>query len=463
MTRGQTMSEELLALSPLDGRYANNTEVLREFFSEFATIRGRVKVEVAYLQALSKDAGLIRPLTSDETELLQSLAEQFSVEDARESKDFERVTRHDAKAVESFLRAKLAPTSLSDLVEYLHFGLTSEDVNNISQAISLRDSRERAMLPMLDKITRQLEDLARAHKSTAMLARTHGQPAVPTTFGKEIAVFLSRLKRQRRILARHRFQAKLNGAVGNFNALEAAAPQVDWPAFSERFVRSLNLEPMGVTTQILPYDNWIEYFHVLMHINAILTGLAQDIWQYASRGYLRLKPQPSEAGSSTMPQKVNPIDFENAEGNFGIANTLLEFYARKLPVTRLQRDLSDSTVRRTFGTALGHSLVGYNSLNRGLGLIEVDKAAMQQDLGDHWEVVAEGAQTILRAAGVSDPYGLLKELTRGKGLTEASYNHWINELKVDEAVKAKLRWLSPLSYTGLAEQITDAALKDRPG
>ena len=457
------MPEELITLSPLDGRYAADTEALREFFSEFAVIRGRVGIEIAYLLSLSKDAGLIRPLTSAETEFLELLSQRFSAEDARESKDFERVTRHDVKAVESFLRAKLAHTSLADLVEYLHFGLTSEDVNNIGQAIALRDSRERVLLPALDKILGQLEELARLYKATPMLARTHGQPAVPTTFGKEVAVFLGRLRRQRRVLARHRFEAKLNGAVGNFNALEAAAPQVDWPAFSERFVRGLNLEASRITTQILPYDNWLEYFHIVMQINGILTGLAQDIWQYASYGYLRLRAQASEVGSSTMPQKVNPIDFENAEGNFGIANALLEFYERKLPISRLQRDLSDSTVRRTFGTALGHSLVGYSSLSRGLALIEVDKSAMQADLEAHWEVVAEGAQTILRAAGIIDPYALLKDLTRGKGLTQSSYNRWIDDLKVDEAVKAKLRWLSPLSYTGLSEQITDAALKDRPG
>ncbi len=455
------MPEDLLALSPLDGRYAHDTEILREFFSEFATIRGRVRVEIAYLLALSKDVGLIRPLSAAESDLLGSLAGQFSVEDARESKDFERITHHDVKAVESFLRARLAPTSLSDLVEYLHFGLTSEDVNNISQALALREARERGLLPALDRILGQLERLARAHKATPMLARTHGQPAVPTTFGKEIAVFLNRLRRQRRVLARHRFEAKLTGAVGNFNALESAAPQVDWPAFSERFVRSLSLEPVDVTTQILPYDNWLEYFHTVQHINALLTGLAQDMWQYASYGYLRFKTEPSEVGSSTMPQKINPIDFENAEGNFGVANALLEHYERKLPITRMQRDLSDSTVRRTFGTALGHSLVGYNSLSRGLELTEVEKAAMQRDLEVHWEVVAEGAQTILRAAGVSDPYTLLKDLTRGQALTEASYKRWIDELKVDEAVKARLRWLSPMNYTGLAEQITEAVLRDR--
>lgn len=456
------MPDELLAISPLDGRYARETEVLQEYFSEYAVIRGRVAVEIAYLIALSEDAGIIRPLKAEELSQLRSLAEKFSVGDARQNKDFERITRHDVKAVESFLRARLEPTSLSDLLEYLHFGLTSEDVNNIAVAIALREAREHVLLPAIDQIIRQLEHMVRDHRSTPMLARTHGQAAVPTTFGKEMAVFYARLRRYRKALAVHRFESKLTGAVGNFNALVAAAPRVDWPGFSERFIRSLHLEPAEITAQILPYDNWIEYFHLLQHINAILTGLAQDIWQYAACGYVRLKAISSETGSSTMPQKVNPIDFENAEGNLGVANALLAHYAAKLPISRLQRDLSDSTVRRTFGTALGHSLVAYKSISRGLELVEPDPGAMRADLEAHWEVVAEGAQTVLRAAGVSNPYDLLKELTRGRGLTERAYEEWLDELRVDEAVKAKLRWLSPLSYTGLAEELADRALRGRP-
>ncbi len=454
------MPDELLSLSPIDGRYAGETEPLREYFSEFAVIRGRVRVEIAYLIALSEDAGIIRPVTQPERDFLGSLADRFSLEDARESKDFERITRHDVKAVESFLRARLAPTSLSDLLEYLHFGLTSEDVNNIVQATALRQSREHVLLPALDSIIGHLEGMARSQKTAAMLARTHGQPAVPTTFGKEMAVFLVRLKAQRRALAQHRFEAKLTGAVGNYNALAAAASQVDWTGFAERFVRGMGLQPAKVTTQILPYDNWIECFNILHLVNSILIDLAQDMWQYAASGYLRLKVESTETGTSTMPQKVNPIDFENAEGNLGTANALLEQYARKLPVSRLQRDLSDSTVRRTFGAALGHSLVAYASLQRGMGLIEVDREAMKRDLLEHWEVVAEGAQTILRAAGVSNAYDLLKDLTRGRGLTEDQYHHWINELHVDEGVKGRLRSLSPLTYTGLAEEIVEQALRD---
>jgi adenylosuccinate lyase len=457
------MRDDLLALSPLDGRYADETRALREYFSEFAITRGRVRTEIAYLMALSREAGLIRTLTANEIDILNLVAQQFSLGDAQENKDFERVTRHDVKAVESFLRAKLAPTSLADLVEFLHFGLTSEDVNNIAQAIALRDAREKVVLPAIDWVIESLVHLARTYRSALMLARTHGQPALPTTFGKEMAVFLVRLNRQRRALAMHSFLAKLTGGVGNFNALQAAAPQVDWLTFSEQFVRSLGLEPEAVTTQILPYDNWIEYFQLLMQTNSILIGLCKDIWQYIGDGYLRLKTQPAEAGSSTMPQKVNPIDFENAEGNLGIANALLEHYARKLPITRLQRDLSDSTVRRTFGSALGHALVGYTALRRGLALIEVDEDAMKAALQAHWEVVAEGAQTILRTAAVKNPYDLLKELTRGKALTQETYERWIDELKVPEGVKSRLRGLSPLTYTGLAEQIVERALQGLPG
>jgi len=456
----KNMADELVALSPLDGRYANETESLRDFFSEFATIRGRVAIELEYLIALSKQGGLIRPLTSQEIDLLRSLAGQFSLKDAQEIKELERVTRHDVKAVEGFLRSKLAPTSLSDLVEFLHFGLTSEDVSNIAQAILLRDGRDRVLLPALDRIIDQLKAIANAHKSTPMLGRTHGQPAVPTTFGKEMAVFLTRLQQGYRSLATHRFKAKLNGAVGNFNALAFSAPQVDWPTFSEQFIRGFGLEIEAATTQVLPYDNWIQFFGVLQRINSILIGLAQDVWHYLSNESLNLVAKPGEVGSSTMPQKVNPIDFENAEGNLGIANALLEHYARKLPITRLQRDLSDSTVRRTFGEVFGHALVAYSSFARGLGRLEVNQAAMRSELEAHWEIIAEGAQTILRLAGVANPYELLKELTRGKGLTEDSYKQWVDELEVDEGVRAKLRSLTLLNYVGLAEQITEASLKD---
>jgi adenylosuccinate lyase len=455
------MSDELLAISPLDGRYARETEALRDYFSEFAYIRDRARVEIAYLISLSRDAHLVRPLTSSELGFLQSLTDTFSLDEAHQSKNFERVTRHDVKAVESFLRAKLAPTSLSDLLEFLHFGLTSEDVNSLAQAVELQTSHDQVILPAFDKIIEQIAGLISAHKSTPMLARTHGQPAVPTTLGKEMAVFYTRLKRQREALAAHGFEAKLNGAVGNYNALVSAASHVDWLAFSAGFIRSLGLQPNLITTQILPYDNWIEYFNTLHLINSILLNLVQDLWHYISRGYFKLKVVPAEVGSSTMPQKVNPIDFENAEGNLGLANSLFEYYTRKLPISRLQRDLSDSTVRRTFGSALGHSLVAYAGLTRGLENLGADEAAMRSDLEAHWEVIAEGAQTILRAAGVNEAYNQLKSIVRGKELTQAGFNQWIEGLAVENSVKDKLRVLNPLTYFGLAEQIANLALKEK--
>ena len=454
------MSDDLSALSPLDGRYIHETESLRKYFSEFAFIRGRVQIELAYLIALSEDAGLIRPLTESELDLLHTLAADFSLEDAHQIKDLERTTRHDVKAIENFLRLKLTPTSLSGLLEFLHFGLTSEDVNNIAQALALRDSRDQVILPVLDKVLNQLVDLIQKYKTAPMLARTHGQPAMPTTFGKEMAVFHKRLKKQYETLSSHRFEAKLDGAIGNFNAFVAGVPQVDWIAFSENFIRNLRLEPNLITTQILPYDNWIEYFNTLHLINSILIDFAEDIWRYISDDYLKLKVVASEVGSSTMPQKVNPIDFENAEGNLGIANALLEQYARKLPISRLQRDLSDSTVRRTFGVALGHSLLAYESLAKGLERVEVNESAMRSELDAHWEVVAEGAQTILRAAGVSKAYDQLKSIVRGKEFTKETFNQWIGGLSADESTKAKLRALSPLTYIGLAEEIAEKTLND---
>ena len=454
------MSDDLMALSPLDGRYVAETESLREYFSEFALIRDRVRIETAYLIALSRDAHLIRNLTSAELDLVNTLSDSFSLDDAHQIKDLERITRHDVKAAENFLRLKLTPTTLSNLIEFLHFGLTSEDVNNIAQAVALRDSRDQVILPALDKILNQLADFIQKYKSTPMLARTHGQPAVPTTFGKEIAVFYARLKKQYAQLESHRFEAKLTGAVGNFNALVSAAPQINWSKFSQKFVQNFGLESNLVTTQILPYDNWIEYFNTLHLVNSILIDFAQDMWRYISDDYLKLKVVVSEVGSSTMPQKVNPIDFENAEGNLGVANALLEQYARKLPVSRLQRDLSDSTVRRTFGVALGHSLVAYASLAKALERVEANESAMRAELEAHWEIVAEGAQTILRAAGVSEAYNQLKSLARGKEITKETFNQWIENLSVEESVKQKLRALSPLTYIGLAEEIATLAFEE---
>ena len=455
------VNEELLALTPLDGRYARETAPLREFFSEFAYIRGRARLEIAYLIALSHDIKLVRSFSQDELSYLQNLSTDFSLEDAKQVKELERTTRHDVKAIENFLFNRISQTSLSATVSWLHFGLTSEDVNLTAQAISLRDARDEVLLPALEKIIAQLTDFARRYKSTPMLARTHGQPAVPTTFGKEMAVFVARLVKQREKLSAHRFEAKWSGAIGNYNALVAGAPDVDWPSFSENFLRGLGLEPAQVSTQLIPYDNWLEYFQILQLANGALLELCQDMWRYISNEYLKLRVVTGEVGSSTMPQKVNPIDFENAEGNLGLANALFEGYIRKLAVSRLQRDLSDSTVRRSFGESLGHTLVAWTSIARGLNRVEANEAGMRSALDAHWEVVAEGAQTILRAENIPSAYEQLKSLTRGKAITQESYQGWVKALDVDAKIKIQLLTLSPLTYIGLAKEVVEDIIKKK--
>jgi adenylosuccinate lyase len=385
----------------------------------------------------------------------------FSLDDAKAIKELEQATRHDVKAIENYLRACLAQTSLSDTVSWLHFGLTSEDVNLTAQALALRDARDQIMLPVLGEIIGHLADFATRYKSTPMLARTHGQPAVPTTLGKEMVVFVARLRKQREKLSAHKFESKWGGAVGNYNALLAGAPQVDWPSFSANFLRKMGLEPAQASTQLIPFDNWLEYFQILQLVNGILLDLCQDMWRYISDDYLKLRVVTDEVGSSTMPQKVNPIDFENAEGNLGLANTLFEQYVLKLPISRLQRDLSDSTIRRSFGAALGHTLVAWTNVTRGLDRVEGNEATMRSELEAHWEVIAEGVQTVLRAANVPSAYEQLKALTRGKGITRESYHAWVEALELEESIKSRLRSLSPLTYVGLAEEITESNVSRR--
>ncbi len=440
----------LRALSPLDGRYAKETEALRDFFSEFAYLRIRTRLEMDFLSALSK-TGII---PADKISGYDPGPQDFTDEDALKIQEHEKTTRHDVKAIEYFLREKLP----AELHPYIHFGLTSEDINNIAQAIALRDSRDQVLLPALDDLISSLLAFARKYRALPLLARTHGQPALGTTLGKEIAVYLARLIQCRHEIADHNFEAKLTGAVGNFNALQAAAPHIDWISFSREFVGGLNLKPNVVTTQILPYDNWIRYFDTIKLTNAILTDYAQDIWRYISDGILKQKVMEGEVGSSTMPQKVNPIDFENAEGNLGIANALLSHYGQKLSISRLQRDLSDSTVRRTFGVALGHTLLAWINITRGMTRVDADEGKIRQELNEHWEVISEGAQTILRAAGRSEAYESLKSQTRGRVLNESSYRLWVQALDVDEATRIRLQSLSPEKYIGLAIQITDSVI-----
>jgi adenylosuccinate lyase len=441
----------LHALSPLDGRYQDETTALREFFSEFAFLRLRTRVELDYLAALARIGIIPAEVLSD----YQSGLQDFTEEDARKIQEYERNTRHDVKAIEYYLREKLP----AELHPWIHFGLTSEDINNVAQAIAMRDARERVLLPAFDQLIACLRDFATQYRALPLLARTHGQPAVPTTLGKEIAVYLARLIECRTEIAEHSFEAKLTGAVGNFNAWQAAFPNMDWFSFAGTFIKSLGLEPNLVTTQILPYDNWVRYFHALKLTNTILVGYTQDIWRYVSDGLLRQKAVEGEVGSSTMPQKVNPIDFENAEGNLGIANALLTHFGEKLPISRLQRDLSDSTVRRTFGVALGHTLLAWNNITRGMSRVDADEEAIKRDLDEHWEVISEGAQTILRAAGRSDAYESLKSQSRGRVLDENSYQLWVESLDIDDSTREHLKRLSPENYIGLAIQIADEAIR----
>jgi adenylosuccinate lyase len=460
--------ESLTAISPVDGRYRATAEPLAGYFSEYALMKMRVTVECEYLTALSESKGIgIRPLTADEKKKLREL-QHISIEDAQIIKKFERegyggipATNHDVKAVEYFIKLKLKNSSLADVLEWVHFALTSEDVNSTAHALALRGALEAVMLPALEKVKGEIVGLARAHADTAMLARTHGQSATPTTFGKEMNVFATRLERQVTTLKNSSILVKWGGPSGNYNAQMVALPQVDWLAFARSFADRLSGMDAGnarvvrlalneVTTQIEPHDTFAEMFDNLRRINTILLDLSQDLWRYISDGWVTQKPKEGEIGSSTMPHKVNPIDFENAEGNFGVANALFEHLSRKLPVSRLQRDLSDSTAVRTFGTAFAHSLIGYHSLLRGFGKISVNGPALRDALVTHPEVLAEAIQTVLRVADVEMPYEKLKDLTRGKQVTMKDLATFIDGLDIGPETKARLKALRPETYTGLA-------------
>jgi len=458
--------EQLTAISSIDGRYRESAKELAEYFSEFALIRARVKVECEYLIALSEEPGVgIRSLTADEKKTLQKIAD-MTLEDAAIVKKIERegyeeipATNHDVKAVEYFLKKKLASTSLVDVSEWVHFATTSEDTDNIAYALLLRGALEGVVSDTYCELRETLQKMVKEHAATPMLARTHGQSASPTTFGKEILVFDKRLERQMDQLSKNPVLVKFGGATGNWSAHSAGAPDVDWIAFSEKFVERFNvkegmrLELNRYTTQIEPHDTYAEMFDNLRRINTILIDLSQDIWRYISDGWLAQKAKPGEVGSSTMPHKVNPIDFENAEGNLGTANALLEHFSRKLPISRLQRDLSDSTVKRVFGTAFAHSFLGYKALMRGLGKVSVNALAMSAALESHPEVVAEAIQTALRREGVAVPYEKLKELTRGKQVRMEDITAFIDGLDVSADVKKRLKAFTPHTYIGLAEKI----------
>jgi adenylosuccinate lyase len=460
------MSDEmhrLAALSPLDGRYRGDVAELASYFSEAALFRYRVRVEVEYLIFLSRARGVsfIAPVDVQQQAALRTLYRQFSDADALAIHAWDRKVNHDVKAVEYWLRERLTELGMSAWNEAVHFALTSEDVNNLSYALLVRDARDAVLLPALTRILERLRELAVAEAGTPMLGRTHGQPATPTTFGKEMNVFLARLRRASAEIGRVPITGKLNGATGTFAAHVAALPNVDWLKFSRAFVRSLDLEPVLLTTQIEPHDTLAALCDSLKRANTIVIDLCQDMWRYISDGYLTQAQKAGEVGSSTMPHKVNPIDFENAEGNLGMANALLEHFSRKLPISRLQRDLSDSTVLRNLGVAFGYGLIGLQRALRGMNKVAVSHAVLQADLAAHPEVLAEAIQTILRRAGFPEPYEALKRLTRGRTLEQADLERFIETLNVDDAVKAELRALTPEGYIGLARRL--AVLGDEQG
>ncbi|MBF0178109.1 MAG: adenylosuccinate lyase [Magnetococcales bacterium] len=447
----------LTALSPLDGRYGNKVADLRLLFSEFGLIRFRVLVELRWLEALADEAHIpeIPPFTEASRAVLADIGRAFSEQDAMRVKAIEATTNHDVKAVEYFLKERIAGTPVAPFAEFLHFACTSEDINNLAHALMLREAREKILLPIMDRVIRGIADLARQHKNQAMLARTHGQPATPTTLGKEMANVVARLHRQREVFAATPIPGKINGAVGNFNAHVVACPEVDWPRLAERFVQDLGLSWQPLTTQIEPHDGMAELFQALSRFNTVLLDFNRDVWTYISMGYFRQKSKAGEVGSSTMPHKVNPIDFENSEGNLGMANAILSHMAGKLPLSRLQRDLTDSTVLRNMGVGCGYTVLACDSTLKGIGKLEADPQRMAGDLQEAWEVLAEPIQTVMRRYGVPEPYERLKALTRNRQVTRDSLAAFIQGLEIPDAAKAGLLQLTPAGYVGLAASLVD--------
>ncbi|MBF9255328.1 adenylosuccinate lyase [Pontibacter sp. 172403-2] len=442
----------LTAISPVDGRYRRSTSELAAFFSEFGLIRYRVLVEVEYFIGLCElPLPQLQGITPDIFPQLRAIYENFSEDDALAIKETEKITNHDVKAVEYFLKEKFAALGLDQHKEFIHFGLTSQDVNNTAIPLSLRDAHTQVLLPAYDRLLLTLTNLAHTWKNVPMLAHTHGQPASPTRLGKEMMVFAERLEAQLQQLKAVPFSAKFGGATGNFNAHHVAYPGINWPDFGNNFVQQrLGLKRSQYTTQIEHYDNLAAYFDALKRLNTILVDFSRDVWQYVAMGYFKQRIKAGEVGSSAMPHKVNPIDFENAEGNLGIANALLEHLSAKLPISRLQRDLTDSTVLRNVGVPLAHALIALKSLEKGIGKLELNHAALNHHLEENWAVVAEGIQTVLRREGYPQPYEALKALTRkNEKITEQAIRSFIDTLEVNEAVKAELRNITPFNYTGV--------------
>ena len=447
---------DVRALSPVDGRYAGKADALRDFFSEFGLIRYRTLIEIRWLQWLADESGIdeLSPLSSPMKDLLNGIADNFSIDDAERVKKIEARTNHDVKAVEYFIKEKIGSgPDIGRVGDFIHFGCTSEDINNLAYGLMLRNARDEVMLPQLNKLLGRIKTLAGQYAELPMLSRTHGQTATPTTLGKEMANVFARLARARDQMADVEVRGKFNGAVGNFNAHVAAYPDLDWPDMSRRFIESLGLNANLHTTQIEPHDWTAEYAHALIRINTVLLDMCRDVWGYISLGYFRQRVSKDEVGSSTMPHKVNPIDFENAEGNLGLASAMLDHFATKLPVSRWQRDLSDSTVQRNMGVAMAHVLIATHAALRGLDKLQADPDRMQQEIDQSWEVLGEAVQTVMRRYGIPQPYEKLKDLTRGKPVTKELLHEFVQSLEIPDDAKKRLLDLTPATYTGLASTL----------
>ena len=444
----------LTAISPVDGRYQNKTDVLRPIFSEYGLFRFRVLVEIEWLKKLSKNPNIkeIESFSASSISLLDNIKNNFSIDDAKQIKKIEKITNHDMKAVEYFIREKIqSDPKLKNVSQFIHFACTSEDINNLSYALMLKDARENILLPKLQKLIIILQEMSDSYASIPMLSRTHGQTASPTTLGKEMAIYVYRALRQMKQFENIELLGKLNGAVGNFNAHFAAYPDINWMSLSKEFIEELGLTWNPYTTQIESHDYMAEYFHTLARTNTILIDLCRDLWGYISLGYFNLKPIKGEVGSSTMPHKVNPIDFENAEGNFGIAGSIFEHLAMKLPTSRWQRDLSDSTVLRNAGVGIAHTIIAFDSTVAGLSKIDINKDVIHEDLKDSWEVLTEPIQTVMRRYNIDNAYEKLKELSRGQKINKETLHNFIEQLDIPDDAKSRLKELNPSNYLGNAE------------
>ena len=448
----------LTAISPVDGRYGSKTVDLRNYFSEFGLIKYRVMVEVRWLQQLAATTQIaeVPALSAEANLVLNDIVDNFSLSDAERVKEIERTTNHDVKAVEYLLKEKVAANAeLSAISEFIHFACTSEDINNLSHGLMLSEARSKVLLPQCDALLEAIKQLANEHKTVPMMARTHGQPASPTTMGKEMANVYMRLKRQRDQIAGVEILGKLNGAVGNYNAHLSAYPQLNWHQLSEQFVTGLGLSWNPFTTQIEPHDYIAELFDAVARFNTILLDFDRDVWGYIALGHFKQRTIAGEIGSSTMPHKVNPIDFENSEGNLGIANALFNHLSAKLPVSRWQRDLTDSTVLRNLGMGFGYTVIAYQATLKGISKLEVNEANLRAELDANWELLAEPVQTVMRKYAIEQPYEKLKELTRGKRITQADLHVFIDKLALPDQVKEQLKQLTPANYIGAAVEITD--------